>query len=312
MRRSARLQIHAGAAPPEAAPRAQKKQLQKKKAPKRKRKREEVEVKQTVSNCSVETMRMHERAAVADGAQMVAGVDEAGRGPLAGPVVAAACHVPLDFDAEWLDRINDSKGVKEEEREELYEKLIASKGIIWASHTASSERIDEINILQATMECMHQSVAKLSVAPDHVLIDGNRSPWGHPEATRANGTVRPADPPMPPGVKEGVPVIKGDAKVLSIAAASIIAKVTRDRIMRELDTKHPEYGFGKHKGYGVAAHTSAIHKHGAIPGVHRYTFAPIKGTAAAKKQLGLSKEAAAVPAGKPKKKKAKTNGRALV
>eukprot|EP00729_Bicosta_minor_P001379 gene1379-19821_t len=262
------------------------------------------------ASSSVEAMRTHEREAVANGAKLVAGVDEAGRGPLAGPVVAAACHVPLDLNTEWLDRINDSKGVKEEEREELYEKLIATKGVVWASHAASADRIDEINILQATMECMHNAVAKLTNTPDYVLIDGNRSPWGHPEAVRANGTVRPADPHMPRGVKEGVPVVKGDAKVLSIAAASIIAKVTRDRIMRELDEKHPEYGFGKHKGYGVATHMSAIHKSGPIPGVHRYTFAPLKGSAAAKKHLG-SKGATVTqaPKPKPKKKQTKRKGR---
>ena len=224
-------------------------------------------------------------------------------GPLAGPVVAAACHVPLTLTTSWLDRINDSKGVKESEREELYEKLIATEGVIWAVHSASADRIDEINILQATMECMHKAVSSLPTAPDYVLIDGNRSPWGHPEAVRANGTVRPADPPMPAGVKEGLPVIKGDAKVLSIAAASIIAKVTRDRIMRELDEQYPQYKFGQHKGYGVTAHIKAISTSGAIPGVHRYSFAPLKSTAEAKAVLAKYETKLSAKPSRPQKKK---------
>ncbi|CAK4611526.1 hypothetical protein LEN26_015407 [Aphanomyces euteiches] len=180
----------------------------------------------------------------------VVGVDEAGRGPLAGPVVAAACFIPLDVTIEG---IYDSKQLNEAQREALFEQLTTHKDIQYAVHVNSPQRIDEINILQATMESMCEAVNGLGVAADYALIDGNKMP--------------PLDIP-------GEFVVKGDSKVFAIAAASIIAKVTRDRLMVAYDKLYPEYNFAQHKGYGTRAHMSAIHKHGASP-IHRMTFAPL-------------------------------------
>ncbi|KAK1930554.1 Ribonuclease HII [Phytophthora citrophthora] len=187
----------------------------------------------------------------------VIGVDEAGRGPLAGPVVAAACHVPLDVTVEGVD---DSKKILEPQREKLYELLTSHPRITYAVHVNSAQRIDEINILQASLESMTKSVnevaEKLSQkVKTFVLVDGNK---------------------LPPTLElPAEAVVKGDSKVYSIAAASIIAKVTRDRLMREYDEKFPLYGLAQHKGYPTKAHIAAIAKHGPCE-IHRMTFAPLK------------------------------------
>ena len=211
------------------------------------------------------------------------GVDEAGRGPLAGPVVAAACHIPVDVDlvAAGLVDVTDSKKLGKADRERLYAALTAHPRVSWAAAEVSAGDIDRINILQASMLAMHKAVCLLPVKPDYVLIDGPRAPWGHPRGQRANKTWREADPPMPAGIKECEPVVRGDGKVLGIAAASIIAKVTRDRVMDALDVTHPGYGFAQHAGYPTRAHVAAIARLGPTP-VHRMTFAPLKHRAKAK------------------------------
>ena len=223
-------------------------------------------------------LRIKELKLAKDGYQAIVGCDEAGRGPLAGPVVAAACRIPpdLDLEAANLEGIHDSKKLNKEAREKLFEVLTNHERVSWAKAVVSAETIDEINILQASMLAMHNAVVSLTdIAPDYVLIDGPRAPWGHEAAQRKDGSWRKADPPMPPSVKICEPVIKGDSKVLSIAAASIIAKVARDRIMDQLDEKYPGYGFSQHAGYPTRAHVAAVHKLGPCP-EHRMTFAPLK------------------------------------
>lgn len=174
------------------------------------------------------------------------GIDEVGRGPLAGPVVAGAVILPKDCDILYL---NDSKQLSEKKREELYD-IIMEKAVATGIGYASPQRIDEINILQATYEAMREAISKLSVKPDLLLNDAV--------------TI--------PGVDiRQVPIIKGDAKSISIAAASIIAKVTRDRLMVEYDSVFPEYGFAGNKGYGAAAHIAALQKYGPTP-IHRRSF----------------------------------------
>lgn len=179
----------------------------------------------------------------------VCGVDEAGRGPLAGPVVAAAVvfHKPRAPQG-----INDSKLVPAELREALYDAISASAAV--GIGVASVEEIDRINILQATFLAMRRAVAALPSLPRHVLIDGNQAPDLGCPATA---------------------IVRGDGLSLSIAAASIIAKVTRDRIMRDLDLPHPGYGFARHKGYGTPAHLQAIARLGPCP-MHRRSFAPFR------------------------------------
>lgn len=176
----------------------------------------------------------------------ICGIDEAGRGPLAGPVVAGAVILPKDSQILYL---NDSKQLSERKREELYDVIMreaVAVGIGYASHT----RIDEINILQATYEAMRQAIGSLSVQPDLLLNDAV--------------TI--------PGVEiRQVPIIKGDARSVSIAAASIVAKLTRDRLMVEYDKTYPEYHFADNKGYGSAVHIEALKKHGATP-IHRKSF----------------------------------------
>lgn len=176
----------------------------------------------------------------------VCGIDEAGRGPLAGPVVAGAVILPKDCEILWL---NDSKQLSEKKREELYE-VIMEKAVAAAVGMVSPARIDEINILQATYEAMREAVRKLSVYPQILLNDAVMIPQ--------------MEIPQ-------VPIVKGDAQSLSIAAASVIAKVTRDRLMREYDKALPQYGFAGHKGYGTAAHIEAIRKYGPSP-IHRQSF----------------------------------------
>lgn len=174
------------------------------------------------------------------------GIDEVGRGPLAGPVVACAVILPKDCDILWL---NDSKKLTAKKREELYD-VILERVVSVGIGMASPERIDEINILQATYEAMREAVSKLSREPDLLLNDAVTIP----EMTIMQ-----------------VPIIKGDAKSVSIAAASILAKVTRDRLMIEYDKILPEYGFAGHKGYGSKEHIAAIQKYGPSP-IHRRTF----------------------------------------
>ena len=176
----------------------------------------------------------------------ICGIDEVGRGPFAGPVVAGAVILPKDCRILY---INDSKQLSEKKREELYD-VIMREAVACAVGYAAPERIDEINILQATYEAMREAISKLDPGPDILLNDAV--------------TI--------PGVAiRQVPIIKGDAKSISIGAASIIAKVTRDRLMKEYDTVFPEYGFAANKGYGSAAHIEALKKYGPTP-IHRRSF----------------------------------------
>lgn len=187
-----------------------------------------------------------ENAAKQEGYALVCGVDEAGRGPLAGPVFAAACILPESFEPEGL---NDSKKLSEKKREALYEKLTHS-GAIWAVGTASVQEIDQINILNAAFLAMKRAVDALPVTPDLLLVDGNRSPnTGLLERT----------------------VVKGDSLSYSIAAASILAKVSRDRYMLALAEQYPQYAFEQHKGYGTKLHYERIKQYG-ISEVHRRSF----------------------------------------
>lgn len=174
------------------------------------------------------------------------GIDEAGRGPLAGPVVAGAVILPKDCEILY---VNDSKKLSGKKREELYEEIMG-RALSVGVGIVGPERIDEINILQATYEAMREAIQNLTVAPDLLLNDAV--------------TI--------PGISiRQVPIIKGDEKSISIAAASIVAKVTRDRIMMEYDKELPEYGFASHKGYGAAAHIEALRKHGPSH-IHRASF----------------------------------------
>lgn len=180
------------------------------------------------------------------GAQYICGVDEAGRGPLAGPVCAAAVILPRDLE---LPGLNDSKKLTDKKRRALYD-LILAQAIAYSVVLMDEKTIDEINILQATLRAMEQAVESLAVTPDFVLIDGNREP----------NLELPCKA-----------IIGGDGKSANIAAASILAKVTRDRLMEELDAQYPEYGFAVHKGYGTKRHYAALREFGASP-VHRQSF----------------------------------------
>jgi ribonuclease HII len=192
------------------------------------------------------------------GVMRVAGVDEAGRGPLAGPVVAAAAILP----PRWLETglpaelagLNDSKQLTEAQREKYFEFLTRCAEIEFAIAAVDAGVIDEINILQATHRAMNDALAKLNPLPPHALVDG-----------RAVKTLRVPQ----------TAIVKGDARSYSIAAASVLAKVTRDRLMLKAHAQWPEYAFAEHKGYGTAKHLVAIMKHGACP-IHRLTFAPLK------------------------------------
>lgn len=177
---------------------------------------------------------------------ILCGIDEVGRGPLAGPVVAGAVILPKDCQILYL---NDSKKLTARRRELLYDEIM-EKAVSVGIGVVSQKVIDDINILQATYEAMRQAVGKLSVCPDILLNDAVTIP-GLPQ--------------------KQVPIIKGDAKSLSIAAASVVAKVTRDRMMETLDTKYPEYGFASNKGYGSKAHMDALREYGPCP-IHRRTF----------------------------------------
>ncbi len=192
------------------------------------------------------TEKMKEYEKRYDSFSYICGIDEVGRGPLAGPVVAGAVILPKDCDILYL---NDSKKLSEKKREELYA-VIMEKAIATGLGFVAPQRIDEINILQATYEAMREAVSKLNPQPDLLLNDAVTIP----------GIL----------VKQ-VPIIKGDAKSISIAAASIIAKVTRDRLMVDYDTVYPEYGFASNKGYGAKAHLEALKKYGPTP-IHRQSF----------------------------------------
>lgn len=192
----------------------------------------------------IEELRVYEKEYESCG--LVCGIDEVGRGPLAGPVVAGVVILPKDCRILY---INDSKQLSEKKREELYD-VIMEQAAACAVGYAAPERIDEINILQATYEAMREAIGKLKLQPDILLNDAVRIP----------------------GISiRQVPIIKGDAKSISIGAASIIAKVTRDRLMVEYDKVYPEYDFARNKGYGSAAHIAALKKYGPTP-IHRKSF----------------------------------------
>ena len=184
---------------------------------------------------------LHER-----GYAYVCGVDEAGRGPLCGPVFAAACILP---DGLYIEGLNDSKKLTEKKREKLFD-IIKEEAIAYCIASASVEEIDELNILEADLLAMRRAIDGLSVKADFAIIDGNIA----------------RDFQIPAGA-----IVKGDATSMSIAAASVLAKVARDRICADLDRDYPEYGIAKHKGYGTKAHMDALRKYGPSP-IHRKKF----------------------------------------
>jgi ribonuclease HII len=185
------------------------------------------------------------------GYKNIAGIDEVGRGPLAGPVVAAACILPEKF---FIKGINDSKKITEEVRKRIYDKLITHKDVIYSLSIVEPSIIDQINIHQATLLAMKQAVQKLIIEPDYLLFDGTQ----HPLLSIPFAAIP-----------------KGDALCISVAAASIIAKVTRDSIMNDYHKKYPVYGFDDHKGYGTEKHRKALITNGPSP-IHRKSFDPVK------------------------------------
>ncbi len=196
-------------------------------------------------------MLRYERRAYQDGAKLVAGIDEAGRGPLAGPVMAAAVVLPREFHHNTL---TDSKLLTARQRDRLFAELTGNPDVFWAVGVSSVEVIDRDNILRATEQAMVAAFNALPCRPDHALIDG----WpvrGFPVAQTA--------------------IVGGDEKSFSIAAASVIAKVTRDRLMIQLHEQFPQYNFARHKGYGTPEHLAALEQHGPSP-VHRQSFAPVR------------------------------------
>ena len=203
-------------------------------------------------------MLAFEQRAWANGCRRVAGVDEAGRGPLAGPVVAAAVFIPPStFDSEpddVLAGLTDSKQLSPARRSHFYSILTGLSGVDWAIGSASVEEIDTVNILQATHLAMKRAVEGLSKAPDHLLVDGR---------------------PVPDLPVASTAIVRGDGQSLSIAAASVVAKVARDALMQDLDAAYPAYGFSRNKGYGTREHRDALREHGPCP-CHRMTFAPVR------------------------------------
>ncbi|NRD78858.1 ribonuclease HII [Bacillus sp. BRMEA1] len=196
-----------------------------------------------------EAMTYYERKMQAQGFQLIAGVDEVGRGPLAGPVVAAAVILPENF---FLAGIDDSKKLSEAKRNE-YNEIIRREAVAFSVAMVSAEEIDELNIYQATKKAMKTAILTLSSGPDALLIDAMRLETPYPSES----------------------IIKGDANSVSIAAASIVAKVARDELMKEIGLIYPEYGFRHNMGYGTKEHLLALEKHGITP-YHRKTFSPIK------------------------------------
>lgn len=193
------------------------------------------------------TMLAYERAMEAEGKSIVGGVDEVGRGPLAGPVVVACVIMPL-AEREIIQGVNDSKKLSEKKRETLYD-AIMEKALAVSVASADQKTIDEINILEATKRCMRQAIDTIAVSPDVVLIDAVKLECRYPTLA----------------------IVKGDALSYSIACASIVAKVTRDRQMRAYDAQYPQYGFASNKGYGSASHIAAIREYGPCP-LHRRSF----------------------------------------
>lgn len=188
-----------------------------------------------------------EKAAVNSGFSCICGVDEAGRGPLAGPVCAAAVILP---DGAVIEGLDDSKKLTEKKREKLYD-IIKETAVAYSVAYGTLEEIESVNILEATYLAMNRAIEGLSVKPDFALIDGNRVP---------RGIKIPCET-----------IVKGDSKSMSVAAASVLAKVTRDRLMLEYDKKYPEYNFKKHKGYGTKEHTELIKQYGPCE-IHRLSF----------------------------------------
>ena len=199
-----------------------------------------------------------ERSLWQSGCQRLAGVDEAGRGPLAGPVVAAAAVLPSrwleDGLPKELEGLNDSKQLTPAQRERFFARLTADPEVGFGVARVDSDQVDRINILQATYRAMSEALAQLRPAPDHILVDGR-----HVKVLRFPQTA----------------LVKGDSLSYSIAAASVLAKVTRDRMMEAFDRAYPVYGFGAHKGYGTPQHLAAIEEHGPCP-IHRRSFAPFR------------------------------------
>ena len=182
------------------------------------------------------------------GIKLIAGVDEVGRGPLVGPVVACACILPINYELKGL---NDSKKLSEKKREELYP-IIIKEAIAYGIGIIDAKKIDEVNIYEASKLAMLEAISKLNVKPEHVLIDAMKLDLDIPSTS----------------------IIHGDALSLSIAAASVIAKVTRDHMMIELDKKYPMYGFSEHKGYPTKKHLEALKKYGPLDN-YRFTYRPV-------------------------------------
>jgi ribonuclease HII len=199
-----------------------------------------------------------ERELWRQGIGWVAGVDEAGRGPLAGPVVAAAVILPMAWSREGLpaelEGLNDSKQLTARQREQFFAALTSHAEVKFAVARADADEVDQVNILHATHRAMNDALARLAPAPHHALVDGSR--------------VKTLRFPQ-------TPLVKGDARSYSIAAASVLAKVTRDRLMAEFHARWPAYGFAEHKGYGTPRHLAALAEHGPCP-IHRRSFAPIR------------------------------------
>lgn len=198
----------------------------------------------------VDSLYVYEREAQQEGCSLVAGVDEAGRGPLAGPVVVAAVILPLGL---YLPKVNDSKKLSPALRASLYE-VICEKAVALHCSIVDAATIDRVNIYQATVNGMYEAILSLDPNPQKVLIDA----------------VPLTKLPMP-----SLSIVQGDAKSASVAAASIIAKVTRDRLMAQYDAQYPGYGFVQHKGYGTAQHLEALRKYGPCP-IHRRSFEPVQ------------------------------------
>ncbi|HHW38863.1 MAG TPA: ribonuclease HII [Bacillales bacterium] len=196
-----------------------------------------------------EQMSIYENELRCQHINRIAGVDEVGRGPLAGPVVCAAVILGENF---YLPGINDSKAISEKKREQFYEYIMKNARSVGIG-SASANEIDELNIYQATKLAMTRAIQQLEIPPEYLLIDAMKLPLSIPQKS----------------------IIKGDAKSISIAAGSIVAKVTRDRYMKELGEKYPQYGFESHRGYGTSQHLQAIEKYGVIE-EHRRSFAPVK------------------------------------
>ena len=193
---------------------------------------------------------LHESNLQAAGFSLIAGVDEAGRGPLAGPVVAAAVILPAEFRHAVLD---DSKKLSARKREAIFLELTTDPSVLWSVAIVEAEEIDRLNIRRATHEAMRRAIGGLSIVPDHALIDGL---------------------PVHPFPIAQTALVGGDGLSLSIAAASVIAKVVRDRLMCKMDNLYPDYGFAKHKGYGTALHLDRLQRYGPCP-IHRKSFSPV-------------------------------------